>query len=335
MADNNHLTPTPSVATTVSSTTTTTTHGPRSVTTHTSAGPQQTTTSHSSDGPQQTTTTSHSSDGPQQTTTTSHSSDGPQQTTTTTHTSGSPDTTVVSSTPQSTTYTHPTVTTTLQLPVQPYRAPAASVGTQANLRPPSIRIRRQGNDQGTQASAADISRATSNRRRASSDPQPPHSTPAQDDLAIRRQVSAMPLQTLQEEGDAAETKHFGPLEPVENVDSVAPPPSSARRPGYGRGFSVQSFRERRQDKAAQEPVVEQPLYDARMIDMLDVIGTFAMVLPQHVSTNNVQILKLQPSTPSTTSKTLSSFPISDGCTVVNQPTISRTHRRTRPTRRTK
>ena len=80
----------------------------------------------------------------------------------------------------------------------------------------------------------------------------------------------MPLQTLQEEGDATEAPQFEPVEPVE---SVAPPPKSARRPGFGRGFSIQSFRERREERAAQEPVVEQPLYDARMIDMLDVIGT--------------------------------------------------------------
>jgi hypothetical protein len=145
----------------------------------------------------------------------------------------------------------------------------------------------------------------------------------------------MPLQTLQEEGDAAETQHVGPVEPEEPVESVAPPANSARRPGFGRGFSMQSFRERRQEKATHEPVVEQPLYDARMIDMLDVIGRFAMILPQHVSTNNVQILKLQPSPPSTTSRTLFSFPISDGCTAANPPTILRTHRRIRPTRRTK
>jgi hypothetical protein len=81
----------------------------------------------------------------------------------------------------------------------------------------------------------------------------------------------MPLQTLQEEGDAVDIQQF---EPWEHVDPVAPPPKSPRRPGFGRGFSMQSFRERRQDKAAQEPVVEQPLYDARMIDMLDVIGMF-------------------------------------------------------------
>jgi hypothetical protein len=231
MADNNHLTPTPSAASTVSITTTTT-HGPCIVTTHTSGDPR---------------------------------------TTTTIHTSGAPGITVASSTPQSTTYTHPTVTTTHQLPVQPYRAPAASVATQTSLRPPSIRIRRQSNDQGTQASAAGISRATPNRRRASSDPQPPHSAPCiQDDLAIRKQVSAMPLQTLQEEGDTSEIRQFEPIEPVE---SVALPPKSARRPGFGRGFSMQSFRERREERAAQEPVAEQPLYDARMIDMLDVIGT--------------------------------------------------------------
>ncbi|KAF2705407.1 hypothetical protein K504DRAFT_415263 [Pleomassaria siparia CBS 279.74] len=210
------------------------------------------------------------------TTTTTHGT----RTVTTSHTSPGRGIAVTSSTPQSITATHPTVTTTHQTPF--YRLsppPAASVATQTEQRAPSIRIRRQAADQGIQVPAVVNTRNGTTRVRSSSDPQPPRlATCLEDgDLEMRKHVTATPMQTLQEEGYTTATEPLVPVEPLV-------PTRSARRPAVRRQFSLNSFRSRRED-VDQEPVVEQPLYDARMIDMLDVIDPEVATL---TTLNNLQ-----------------------------------------------
>jgi len=198
------------------------------------------------------------------TTTTSH---GPRTVTTTYASPTNSGTIVTPNAPQSITTTHPTVTTTthLQVPQPSYRAPSSSVAAQTPRRPSSIRIRRQGNEQTTPAPPPESQPSSSNRRRSSSDPQRSQFAPLyQDDLEIRRQITATPLQTLQEEGHEPTSRQFAPVPP-------AVPPRNSRRPLLGRQFSLGSFRGRGQD-TEQDASEQEPLYDAEIIDMLDVIG---------------------------------------------------------------
>lgn len=191
------------------------------------------------------------------TTTTTH---GPVITTTTTiggphpH----PHTIVTSDAPQSTTIAYPTVVTTYDVAAQ--RPPAASSATQTE-RQPSIRIRRQGNDQGTQT-IREVVQQHGARRRSSSEPQRPQAALLQphDDLEIQRQMTATPLQTLHEEGAGVVAHDFSAV-------PSAVPPRNLQRPGWGRGLSAISLRSR-----VRDPREIAPEYDAHMVDMLDVIG---------------------------------------------------------------
>jgi len=97
-----------------------------------------------------------------------------------------------------------------------------------------------------------------------------------DDLEIRRQTTATPLQTLQEEGPEAPPQLFVPVPPPV-------PPQNPRRPLLGRQFSLGSFRGRGQDTEQDDS--EQPLYDADIINMLDVIDPEVSTL---TTLNNVQ-----------------------------------------------
>ncbi|KAF1997602.1 hypothetical protein P154DRAFT_565249 [Amniculicola lignicola CBS 123094] len=202
------------------------------------------------------TTTTH---GPSITTTT-HSASGHSNTVTTTNARHN---TNFTTTPNTTSVTHPTITTTHRFPIP--QVPAAAPSTQAYR--PSIRIRRQGTDRATQT-AADQGWL---RRKSSSEPQRPDPVLLpQDDLAIRRQATATPLQTLHEE-DLTVVAPYVIRAPVIQTTT------GARRPGLARNpSSFGSLRSR---------VRNGPEYDARVVDMLDVIDPEVSTL---TTLNNVQ-----------------------------------------------
>ena len=182
------------------------------------------------------------------TTTTTFTTTSPPITTTTTSSPHSDLPTTTSTTaPFSTTITHPTVTTTHHVVSPPERRP-------------SIRIRRHEADQSTQTAAQGDWQG--NRRRSSSEPQRPHLAailqPQDDDLEIRRHVTATPLQSLPEEGVGMISQHDG-------IGTPAVPPRNPRRPAWGRAISLRP-------RAQTGQAVPQTEYEPQLVDMLDVIG---------------------------------------------------------------
>ncbi|KAF1959354.1 hypothetical protein CC80DRAFT_490305 [Byssothecium circinans] len=206
------------------------------------------------------------------TTTTTH---GPTITTTTSHTSSNPRTTITPSGPQSSTITHPTVRTTHSMPrPQPPQAPQrpqASTATQTARRPSTIGIRIHGADPSTQAHATEA-HVEGNRRRSSSEPQRPQVAllDPRDDLEIRRQITATPLQTL----------HEGSENSVPRVSTFAPivPSSAQQRPSFGRQASAFNLRRTQQGH-------EPRAYENDLVDILDVIDPAVSTL---TTLNNVQ-----------------------------------------------
>lgn len=209
------------------------------------------------------------------TTTTTTTSHGPH-TVTTTSTSAGPQTIVTSGSPQSTTFTHPTVTTTNSIPRRPVPSATATAQTQTQTQPverrPSVRIRRlpstpllsqsQAPTEATRA-GGDHGEQT-NRRRSSSEPQRPQLAPyPANDLEIRRQVTATPLQTLHEEGSGATTPQFLAVPAGHPQGRQRATSNASRRPVLDRQTSHSSISARGGN--AHE-------YNAEIIDMLDVIG---------------------------------------------------------------
>jgi hypothetical protein len=211
---------------------------------------------------------------------------------TTSSTTGNPHITVTSSGPSSTTVHSPTVTTTHHGPtVRRVASPSSasptgqhsSIGsvssqTERQSATPSIRIRRQGadSDATTHALTTDEETTHSKRRRSSSEPQRPQAAllNPQDDLEIRRQMTATPLQTLHEEGSGMTVPQLRPSSPL-------PPPTTAPRPGMGRQASAINLRGA-QGRGTIRQVQE---YDTNMIDMLDVLDPEVSTL---TTLNNVQ-----------------------------------------------
>lgn len=199
------------------------------------------------------------------TTTTTHTLHAP--TTTTTFTSAGPRTTVTSNAPRSTTISSPTVTTTHHVPVQP--SPRSSVASQPE-HAPSIRIRRSAQQLAHDESDNDESRA--NRRRSFSEPDRPEPALLKeiDDLAIRRHLTATPMQTLHEEGSAYTVPQAGYYTPIA--------PGRSARPGIDRQTSTINLRNSR---ALPGDEVE---FQANIVNVLDVIG-MAMLYIVYVRAN--------------------------------------------------
>lgn len=196
---------------------------------------------------------------------------GPHTTTTTSSTAAGQGTIVTDYGSQSTTVAHPTITTTTNHTPDARLSPVPPNSNR--LRSSSIRIRRPASREDVPSSqpaampppAADSS-WQAGRRRSSSEPRPPSGFPFQDDAALRRQLTAtpMPLQPLQEEGTQA-----GTLAPTSG-----PPPSrgpSTRRQGLNRQISAINIR--RKDNRSHENTM-----GANVVDVLDVIGRFTMML---------------------------------------------------------
>lgn len=213
------------------------------------------------------------------TTTTTTTSHGPH-TVTTTSTSAGPQTIVTSGSPQSTTFTHPTVTTTNSIPRRPVPSATATAQTQTQPveRRPSVRIRRlpstpllsqsQAPTEATRA-GGDHGEQT-NRRRSSSEPQRPQLAPyPANDLEIRRQVTATPLQTLHEEGSGATTPQFLAVPAGHPQGRQRATSNASRRPVLDRQTSHSSISARGGN--AHE-------YNAEIIDMLDVIGKLQLCI---------------------------------------------------------
>jgi hypothetical protein len=142
----------------------------------------------------------------------------------------------------------------------------------------SIRIRRQQIDQGASAHAQSTEDESTygNRRRSSSEPQrpPPALLVPTDDLEIRRQITATPLQTLHEEGSGSTVPQMRSFVPVVAARSV-------QRPAFGRqasAFSLRGAQGHGLDRGVRE-------YDVDMVDMLDVIDPEVSTL---TTLNNVQ-----------------------------------------------
>ena len=200
------------------------------------------------------------------TTTTSTTTHGPVITTTS-YASSNPQITVSSSGPQNSTIVSPTVTTTYSTPSS--RASLTSSATQTERRP-TVRIRRQGTEQGTQTVPEDAQHHGT-RRRSNSEPQRPQlAYIPEDDLEIRRHVTATPLQVLHEEGSGVTTPQFLAVPPT--VPQSSPErQEKPQRPGWGRQLSRQlSSVSLRPHAAPAGPY--HPEYDAQVVDMLDVIG---------------------------------------------------------------
>jgi hypothetical protein len=234
------------------------------------------------------------------TTTTSTTTHGPVITTTS-YASNNPQITVSGSGPQISTLVSPTVTTTYSN--RPPRASLTSSATQTERRP-TVRIRRQGTEQGTQTIPEDAQHHDT-RRRSTSEPQRPQlAFIPEDDLEIRRHVTASPLQVLHEEESGAATPQFlavPPAVPQSNPERQERP----QRPGWGRQLSRQlSSLSLRPQAAPAGPY--HPEYDAQVVDMLDVIGMLRNFIRQRHVLNLQQIRKSLPSPPSTTSRTRSS-----------------------------
>ncbi|KAF2727233.1 hypothetical protein EJ04DRAFT_582175 [Polyplosphaeria fusca] len=192
-------------------------------------------------------------------------------TTTTTRSSTGPHTTVSTHGPQSTTVQHPTITTRHELPLPPpLPRPSSSAATQTE-RQPSIRIRRHAANSATQTSDERVQ--ATNRRQSSSEPQsqPQPQPQPQDDMEIRRQQTATPLQTLAEEpstesGEAPQLLDVPQRHPSQRL----------RRPGFHRQISAISLRSNRR---------AVPEYEAEFVNVLDVIDPEVATL---TTLNNVQ-----------------------------------------------
>ena len=114
------------------------------------------------------------------------------------------------------------------------------------------------------------------RRRSSSEPQRPQAVllNPNDDLEIRRQMTATPLQTLHEEGSGStvpQLRSFSPIVPLQ----------SAQRPALGRQASAINLR----GAQGHGTIRQVREYDTNMIDMLDVIDPEVSTL---TTLNNVQ-----------------------------------------------
>lgn len=187
---------------------------------------------------------------------------------TTTSTAAGSHTTVVVP-PQSPT---PAITTTTTATHQlAFPVPSAPAATAPSDRRPSIRIRRHGGDSGAPTRPSDNEEGHGNRRRSFSAPQHPQQAflGLDDDLEIRRQVTATPLQTLHEEGSGNTVPRLGVPPTVQ--------PRSSRRPAVARQTSAISLR-RPQGQ-------EQREYEPEVVDVLDVIDPEVSTL---TTLNNVQ-----------------------------------------------
>jgi hypothetical protein len=211
------------------------------------------------------------------TTTTTH---GPHTTTTVHSTTPGQGTSVHHSGPQTTTITSPTVTTISQTPAPQSPAPSAnpSRSDSQRVRSSSIRIRRPSSQIALPAPSpqpqlqqklADDSTWQTGRRRSSSEPRPPSSVLFQDDSDLRRQMTATPLQPLYEDG--SRTGNGG-----NSVPGTGPPQSrgpSTRRQGISRQISALNIR-RNHHQAHHN---QHNTMDSNVVDVLDVIGQFALV----------------------------------------------------------
>lgn len=214
------------------------------------------------------------------TTTTTH---GAQPSTTTTHSStGGHGTSVQHFGPQSTTITHPTVTTSTHTPIAQQFAHISADVSRSNSgrnRSSSIRIRRP-STQNLQPSPQPVplpQHTPSNdgandggwqggRRRSSSEPRPPPSALFPDDNDLRRQMTATPLQPLYEESSRAGNAGSSAM-------GEGPPVSqglNARRQG---GMSRQTSALNIRRHHHHHNTNKDNMMDTNVVDVLDVIGT--------------------------------------------------------------
>ncbi|KAF1359496.1 hypothetical protein EJ07DRAFT_120204 [Lizonia empirigonia] len=203
-------------------------------------------------------------------------------TTTTSSSSAGPGAAVTSHRPNSTTITHPTITTTTQIPQSSMPAPTAAPMTRT--RTGSIRIRRPSNARdlplAQPAPAAHPWLGQGNRRRSSSEPQRPSVALLEAEHELRHHPTATtPLAPLYEEASRTGTNAGG-----------GPPPSrcgSKRRPGMSRMSSAINLRRRDHHRKDHD-------IDNDMVDMLDVIDPEVSAL---TTLNNVQNSLFLPNLP--------------------------------------
>jgi hypothetical protein len=204
-------------------------------------------------------------------TTSTNTTSAPYTTTTTTSTTPGQGITVQHFGPQSTTITHPAVTTTTRSPsTQPSTAQlyASPSNPAQRVRSSSIRIRRPTQQPGVNTpqptpDPAPVLQSDSTwqagRRRSSSEPRPPPQAMVEDD-GIRRQLTGPHLQPLYEDGARAANTTTG------NGPPPSQGPSNARR-GVTRQSSA--FHMRRNQKTPN-----QNMMGNNVVDVLDVIGQY-------------------------------------------------------------
>lgn len=189
---------------------------------------------------------------------------GPYTTTTTTSTAPGQGTSVHHFGPQSTTITHPAVTTTTHMPsTQPSQPHAPTSNPIQRLRSSSIRIRRPSHQPSVNTpqptpDPAPVPGSDSTwqagRRRSSSEPRPPPAAMVADD-SLRRQLTGPHLQPLYEDGTATANPAIG----------NGPPTASNARRGMTRQSSAFHMRRHQKDP-------NQNMMGNNVVDVLDVIG---------------------------------------------------------------
>ncbi|KAH8733053.1 hypothetical protein GQ44DRAFT_696859 [Phaeosphaeriaceae sp. PMI808] len=224
-------------------------------------------------------------DRPPGSTTTTTTTHGPHTTTSTIHyTTTGQGTTATHFGPQSTTITHPTVTTVSHTPIS--QPPDPSRSDSQRLRSSSIRIRRPNQNALPAQSPQSQQPVTSNdtwqtgRRRSSSEPRPPQSALFHEDNDLRREVTATPLQPLYEEGSRPGNAPLNAGPPISQGGNV-------RRPGLPRQSSAINIRRNNQTH-------DERTMDANVVDVLDVIDPEISTL---TTLNNVQNSLFLPNLP--------------------------------------
>lgn len=205
-------------------------------------------------------------------TTSTTTTSGPHTTTDTSYSAG-PGATVTTHGPNSTTITHPTVTTTTQTPQSPSETPqthtsiSGSEPQRRQFEPPTPHPQVPAPTLQTIPQNATISprpapvtdsswEGQGNRRRSSSEPQRPSIAVLDAEHNLRRHGTATtPLQPLYEMASQSQT----------NVGAGPPPTSRRMRPGMSKMGSAINLR-RRDHKQTNHAV------DNNMVDVLDVIG---------------------------------------------------------------
>jgi hypothetical protein len=208
---------------------------------------------------------------------------GPHTPTTTHSTSPGQGTSVTHFGTQSTTYTHPTTTTTTRMPVLQAPAPVADPvrpNSQSDYSG-SIRIRRPTSRDALPVQSPQSQQPVvedyfgTGRRRSSSEPRPPSAALFTEDNDLRRHVTAAHLQPVYEDG----------VQPT--ASAVAPPPAqghSTKRKGMDRQMSALNIRRNNNHllghnhklHGKQNANRNRNNMDANVVDVLDVIGQYLL-----------------------------------------------------------